>query len=251
MYVYFNNQGILTTSIPHGKPVRQGSYLDLFICLEKDFPIEENRVNVELIFPDGGAAGKQSIGCFKAITEDEEVAKLLEFKKMNDSETTYDLKNGELYWTYHFRFFPEESTLYAGKLVANISIIKVSAYVNEEGVAEETNIDDIMYYGNIDIYVERTSGNAERKVNDNSTNYYQGIKAQVNELDNRKANKSSVEILDNKLNDFVNYVTLNRIGLLTVEEYNEETGYIDFIYDDTVVDSISYDEDTGILRMEW
>ena len=46
-------------------------------------------------------------------------------------------------------------------------------------------------------------------------------------------------------------LTFNRIGLLKVSSYNEETGIVDFIFDPDIVKTFNYNEDTGILDLTY
>ena len=53
------------------------------------------------------------------------------------------------------------------------------------------------------------------------------------------------------LNKLIDDVTINRIGILRASDYNEDTGEISLIYDGDIVENIDYDEDTGILVINW
>ena len=46
-------------------------------------------------------------------------------------------------------------------------------------------------------------------------------------------------------------LTYNRLGLLRVNDYNEITGEITYTFDPTIVDDISYDEDTGEIAITY
>lgn len=187
MYVYFNNEGVLKTTIPHGEPVRQGSNLNLYICLEPDFftskneNIEDWTVNVDLILPN------EKIGTTKLLTTKvNNIPETIIFQKTNDSEVTYDLKNGKDYLCYEFSFTPETSTVYAGTLIAAISLIKIDMV---DGVVISK---DTKYFGNANIFVEKTFGYGKRIV-DESSLHYQNLVDQINDLNIKKATKEELK----------------------------------------------------------
>lgn len=176
MYLYFNKEGILTTSIPHGEPVRQGGFLNLYVCFDVDFfendiDRKNHSINVELTLPTG------IIGTTKCIPEKEPSIQV--FRKTSDSELTYDLVDGFPYWTYHFKFTPETSTTYHGLVKANISIVKT--YEDEYGDVMEI---DRVQFGETQIFVEKTFGFAKKAV-DNSTLHYENLIAQINEINKK------------------------------------------------------------------
>nr|DAO54097.1 MAG TPA: hypothetical protein [Caudoviricetes sp.] len=187
MYVYFNNEGVLKTTIPHGEPVRQGSNLNLYICLEPDFftskneNIEDWTVNVDLILPN------ERIGTTKLLTTKvNNIPETIIFQKTNDSEVTYNLKNGKDYLCYEFSFTPETSTVYAGTLIAAISLIKIDMV---DGVVISK---DTKYFGNAIIFVEKTFGYGKRIV-DESSLHYQNLVDQINDLNIKKATKEELK----------------------------------------------------------
>lgn len=53
------------------------------------------------------------------------------------------------------------------------------------------------------------------------------------------------------IKEITDAITINRIGLLKVGEYNKSTGVIEFIYDEDIISTIKYDEDSGILSLEY
>lgn len=184
MYLYFNKHGTLTTIIPHGEPVRQGSYLNIYVLLDEDFFSSKNgninnySVNVELIVPDNTLTSVK-IGA-------EDGPQLLPFSKTSDSEMTYDLVQGRRYWTYHFRFPPSQSTMYAGKIVACVSIME--AVLADLGDTESVIEKDLLYLGKADIYIEKTFGTAKRVVSEGSLHYNNLVK-QINIINDTKVSK--------------------------------------------------------------
>lgn len=188
MYLYFNREGILTTSIPHGSPVRQGSSLEIVVCLDcpDRFNSHENydpeilyNCQIELVLPNGDR------GTAQAITAEPPTCKV--FRKTKDSEITYDLVDGRKYWTYTFRFEPEQATVDAGILEANVSMWQLKEV--EDGELEFLVDDEykkfervgIGYFGTAKIFVERTLGDATI-TEGLAIDHYNNIVKQINAL---------------------------------------------------------------------
>lgn len=198
MYLYFNKEGILSTIIPHGETVRQGSYLNIYVLLDDDFfvdrgdSIEQYSVNVELAFPNN------TIGTVSTIPVNE--PKLLPFEKLDDSEITYELIDGAQYWTYHFRFTPNQATLYAGKIFAMVSVMQTE--LTDPDNIESAIEKDLLYYGKADIYVEKVFGIAKRMV-DESQLHYKNLVIQLNELNKRKAERLNISLTGNPIKNLL------------------------------------------------
>lgn len=192
MYLYFNKEGILETVIPHGETVRQGSYLNIYVLLDDDFFIDRGddignySVNVELAFPNN------RVGTVKTQPVDEPA--LVPFQQLDDSEITYALVDGKEYWTYHFRFTPNQATLYAGKIFAMVSVMQTE--LSDPDNIESAYETDLLYYGKADIYVEKVFGIAKRMV-DEAELHYKNLVVQLNELNKRKVNRLSLTISGN------------------------------------------------------
>ena len=185
MYLYFNKLGILTTSIPHGEIPRQGSTLNIYVCLDSDFfETEEKKqksvVNIDLILPN------DEIGTRKMVTV--EHAQLLPFKAKTSDEALGDFIDGAAYLTYHFKFSPKESTIYAGKVVATVSIREIeSGDFNEPINLESIEEIEVKYFGAVDVIIEKTLGCAS--FNDNiSQSHYSNLLKQINALSTRLNN---------------------------------------------------------------
>ena len=198
MYLYFNKEGILSTIIPHGETVRQGSYLNIYVLLDDDFfvdrgeSIEQYSVNVELAFPNN------TIGTVSTVPVNE--PKLLPFEKLDDSEITYELIDGAQYWTYHFRFTPNQATLYAGKIFAMVSVMQTE--LTDPDNIESAIEKDLLYYGKADIYVEKVFGIAKRMV-DESQLHYKNLVIQLNELNKRKAERLNISLTGNPIKNLL------------------------------------------------
>ena len=151
MYVYFNNQGVLTTSIPHGEPVRQGNWINLYACLPINFysskgEDKSNWLAIISTFYSNGTLGATDV---LSTTTSENLIQV--FRKNNDSEATYDLKDNHPYITYYFRLSPDQITKFSGKVQAKIVLAKDS--------------ENIINLGVINIFVEKILGDQEEKNN--------------------------------------------------------------------------------------
>lgn len=192
MYLYFNNEGELTTNIPHGEILRQGSFLNIVVCLDLDFfhSKEENqedwKVNIQLGLPNGIIGTTKIVSDFKIAT----------FRKTNDSEATYDLIDGKEYYMYKFSFTPEQATTVAGKLEIYTSLVKMIAILDGNGVSTgEYSEENIVYNGTTISYIERVFGYDKRNIVDESNLHYNNLVAQINEIDIRKENRVTYTLI--------------------------------------------------------
>ena len=119
MYVYFNNQGVLTTNIPHGSPVRQNNPLSLYACFSPDYFFEKGENYEEwsafasVVLPDGRTESNP----IDTLTTVDDLIQT--FYKTTDSEVTFDLEDEAPYLVYRFKFNAEQAT----KISGNIKIV--------------------------------------------------------------------------------------------------------------------------------
>ena len=73
----------------------------------------------------------------------------------------------------------------------------------------------------------------------------------VNQLGIAKIIIVNEKEVDEKISEITDAITINRIGLLKVGEYEEDTGVIEFIYDQDIIDTFEYNEDSGILSLTY
>ena len=222
MYIYFNNQGTLTTNIPHGEPVRQGNILNVYACLPINFysSKQEDKDNwyaeITTVLPNNN----QGVNSLLSLTESNNLMKL--FRKTNDSEITYDLKDNAPYLIYHFKLTSEQATIVPGKLQLKIKLKKISST-------------DFINLGAVTVFVEKVLGDHEQKGNP-----YGDLIRQVRDISAEvllKENKS------NKINSWSstpseekypseslikNYVDISdqEYSLSPQEAYNRLKGYI-------------------------
>lgn len=129
MFLYFDKKSLtLKTKIDHGERPRQGSDLNITVCLDADFWTDPENIQrwgvngndlwiIKLILtvPDK----TQSVDYF---TSDK--GELRVFKKLYESEIVYDLVPGTSYYMYDFHFSAKEATQKFGKLTANLYFVR-------------------------------------------------------------------------------------------------------------------------------
>lgn len=128
MFLYFDKNLTLKTKIDHGERPRQGSDLNITVCLDADFWTNPDNIKIwgvngadlwviklVLTAPDN----TQSIDYF---TSDK--GELRVFKKLYESEIVYDLVPGTSYYMYDFHFSAKEATQKFGKLTANLYFVR-------------------------------------------------------------------------------------------------------------------------------
>lgn len=128
MFLYFDKNLTLKTKIDHGERPRQGSDLNITVCLDADFWTDPDNIKIwgvngndlwiiklVLTVPDK----TQSVDYF---TSDK--GELRVFKKLYESEIVYDLVPGTSYYMYDFHFSAKEATQKFGKLTANLYFVR-------------------------------------------------------------------------------------------------------------------------------
>lgn len=128
MFLYFDKNLTLKTKIDHGERPRQGSDLNITVCLDADFWTDPENVKIwgvngndlwiiklVLTVPDK----TQSVDYF---TSDK--GELRVFEKLYESEIVYDLVPGTSYYMYDFHFSTKEATQHFGKLTANLYFVR-------------------------------------------------------------------------------------------------------------------------------
>ena len=128
MFLYFDKNLTLKTKIDHGERPRQGSDLNITVCLDADFWTNPDNIKIwgvngadlwiiklVLTVPDK----TQSVDYF---TSDK--GELRVFEKLYESEIVYDLVPGTSYYMYDFHFSAKEATQKFGKLTANLYFVR-------------------------------------------------------------------------------------------------------------------------------
>lgn len=125
MFLYFDKSLTLKTKIDHGERPRQGSDLNITVCLDADFWKDTKKWGVNgndlwiikliLTVPDK----TQSVDYF---TSDK--GELRVFEKLYESEIVYDLVPGTSYYMYDFQIPAKVATQQFGKLTANLYFVR-------------------------------------------------------------------------------------------------------------------------------
>lgn len=125
MFLYFDKNLTLKTKIDHGERPRQGSDLNITVCLDADFWTNPDNIKkwgingndlwiitLALVSVDGkNLSGEQ--------TSDK--GELRVFEKLYESEIVYDLVPGTSYYMYDFQVPAKVATQQFGKLIAKLS----------------------------------------------------------------------------------------------------------------------------------
>ena len=165
MYIYFNNEGRITTKIPHGEIIRQGNPLNLYICVADNFFNDADTVldwttTVKLVYPDGKVSNEFIPNSLTPVRK--------KFFKLKDSEVTFDLVHNKRYYTYIFNIDAENSTVIPGDLSL---VVKLYNTKNERSYYQE----------NVNAFVEYTTG-YNRPASTITQNQYNAINNNINLL---------------------------------------------------------------------
>lgn len=124
MFLYFDKSLTLKTKIDHGERPRQGSDLNITVCLDADFWKDTEKwgvngndlwiIKLVLTVPDK----TQSV----PFTSDK--GELRVFEKLYESEIVYDLVPGTSYYMYDFQVPAKVATQQFGKLTANLYFVR-------------------------------------------------------------------------------------------------------------------------------
>ena len=182
MFLYFNHQGELTTSIPHGEIPRQGNPLSVYVAVDKAF-FKNKNPNTPL-----GWALKVAVVSETEMAESFPMTYLgLEiFKKKNGSEITYDLVENTPYHMYYQKIPAEYSTAEFGDKRLIVSFYRKQLL--NDGTFSDSVVE---YYNNeaCDLHIEKTYGNASVPITI-SKNQYKIIQEKLNNLTVSKQDKN-------------------------------------------------------------
>lgn len=149
MYLYFNEQGVLTTQIPHGEIVRQSGTFTMHFAFEIDYDFV-NRYSLTINFK---RPGEKVFGnTYYVPVKDKPQPQI--FKKIKSNEITYSFIEGQEYVFYDFIC---DSTIGASERTGDVEAVvrildKNSLDKNEEKVKS------VITQGLVTFHVERTFG---------------------------------------------------------------------------------------------
>lgn len=181
MYVYFDKKGTLTTIIPHGETIRQGNDIHLTVCFDKNYDRFKSNMTVR-----AKMRGEDNWSVAYTFSNPH----IITFKKLFDSEMTYDLQDNTQYVAYDIKLpYATSTNVYGkGKLIVNVfsNIIGTKTTLRELDETpglQDGDIGCLDTNGIITYYVYDSSGStvAERwtQITDDfdptTTNFYQGL----------------------------------------------------------------------------
>lgn len=181
MYVYFDKKGTLTTIIPHGETIRQGNDIHLTVCFDKNYDRFKSNMTVR-----AKMRGEDNWSVAYTFSNPH----IITFKKLFDSEMTYDLQDNTQYVAYDIKLpYATSTNVYGkGKLIINVfsNIIGTKTTLRELDETpglQDGDIGCLDTNGIITYYVYDSSGStvAERwtQITDDfdpiTTNFYQGL----------------------------------------------------------------------------
>lgn len=149
MYVYFNKQNIITTQIPHGEIIRQGSTFTLSMCFEGIEDATQYSMSIAFKRPGDESFGPTWI--FDPSVRNEV------FKKVKTSEITYSFIPGKEYKLYSYNCSTNTgATDRFGNVLAVIKLCSKKALIMADEIPQ--TVDDVIMTGVIQFYVEPTYG---------------------------------------------------------------------------------------------
>lgn len=177
MYLYYDKNLSLRTKIDHGEKIRQGSDFNVFVCLDEDFPFETDNYSISATIK-----YKDNVVGVHHISE--EGKQLIEFQKLYPNENTSDFVEGQVYWTYQFKFSSKPYTQNAGNIVLNLTI----DYLGED----DEMLGIVRTFGSAELFVEKTVGYGKQNIPVSNENYSK-IVEQINKIEAKKLDKTEVQ----------------------------------------------------------
>lgn len=239
MYIYFNDQGIPTTQIYNGEIVRQNSTFNIYVVFSKSFSSKNKVLTIKFKRPADNDFGTEYF--LKELG-------LVEFNKADDSENSYNLIDGESYFTYHIKIDKNMNlTNDYGNIITLITLYESNELTyNEDNTIniESFNVNNIIIEGKIKIYVEPTLGDSVNNtisppqydylmsVIGNLVKSEDGYYERINVIDN-VSTQSSTDALSAKQG----YLLDKRISIL--EQNSEKIEVVDNVETDSGTKALS------------
>lgn len=202
MYIYFNKLGELTTIIPHGEIVRQGTWFTLNVALDKD--TDMSNLNMWFRFKRRGnerfVGDENYQGHFDMIKSG-----IQTFHKVEPKEATFDLVDGQDYAVFTYKVSTDTGLT---AIDGNVEIVftLTEQVTNEDG---QQVTEDVKMQGRANIYVEPTYGLHPERGLDLSVSEYATIMQTINQLQNSlKVTNITIEESENAVKDTEYNVTV-------------------------------------------
>lgn len=202
MYIYFNKLGELTTIIPHGEIVRQGTWFTLNVALDKD--VDMSNLNMWFRFKRRGnerfVGDENYQGHFDMIKSG-----IQTFHKVEPKEATFDLVDGQDYAIFTYKVSTDTGLT---AIDGNVEIVfTLTEQVTSEDGQQVT--EDVKMQGRANIYVEPTYGLHPERGLDLSVSEYATIMQTINQLQNSlKVTNITIVESTNVVNDTEYQVTI-------------------------------------------
>ena len=246
MFLYFDSQGVLR-EIVQDNSVRQGDVNSkrIYVYLEGDPIIDDLWCIVKK--PDGTVTNEISIKDNVAYME-------IPYNKNRD------LKYFEDYYEYHFYYYELPPMVESGLATATFRAVIDNSIV-AQGIVTfnvESNVINIDHeitqsqYDYLIQYVSEQIGgikNAYLKSVDYNRQLY--TFEFIDQSDTKRTFELPFKDVYAKLEELNRDITNNRVGLLRVSDYDEDTGVITLYYDENIVRMLNYNADTGILTITY
>lgn len=166
MWVYFNDNGQVITSIPHGENIKQGGSFNVYVAFNKSY--FQNLIGKESILYTSEElinwinANIGATFTFEDYADQYPFAELKKFEKIKDNESVCMLKDGENYVVFHYKGLPNETELYGDFTLvfrlANVTRETNSSNKNWEEVRSSVIEHEVYIQGPINVYIEATYG---------------------------------------------------------------------------------------------
>lgn len=198
MFIYFNKLGELTTIIPHGEIVRQGSWFTLNVALDDDVDISDK--NMWFRYKRRGSerfTGDTNYqGHFDMIKEGS-----IPFKSLDQKEATFDLVDGKYYKVFSYKVNTDTGMT---AIDGNVEVVFTLVTSDTTGGTE-----DVKMEGRANIYVEPTYGLHPERGLDLSVSEYATIMQSINQIQNSyKVKNVVVSQSENEVGDIENTITI-------------------------------------------
>lgn len=211
IFVYFDKNGVIQEVVNDTKTRVGNVGSDKILCYFDG--IEYDEIFCLMQYPNGDYSNEMSI-----------------FDEITEMEIPYDKKRDLKYFQDYKKY-----KFYTYTLEANATQTSGLAKVTIRGY-----IDDKLYaQGMLTFHVQENIINEEQRLTQSQYDYM------LIEF----ARKS--DYIHGQMQELKDQLTYNRLGLLKVTEYDEDTGEVVYIFDPTIVDDISYDEETGEIAITY
>ena len=166
MWVYFNDNGQVITSIPHGETIKQGGSFNVYVAFNKSY--FQNLIGKESILYTSEElinwinANICATFTFEEYADQYPFAELKKFEKIKDNESICMLRDNETYVVFHYKGLPNETELYGDfELIFRLARVTRDLSCRQdswEHICNSVTEHEVCVQGPINIYIESTYG---------------------------------------------------------------------------------------------